>query len=114
VHGSNYLTSIGMTPFLIAARLADKRKRMFSQNSDDFFGIVNWIVLAHGRATSNNLALLLILTGLGSNHNFSASFALAMASSSVLPAAAQPGNSGNTADHRFVSGSNSTSKRNFI
>jgi hypothetical protein len=37
-----------------------------------------------------------------------------MASASVSPAVAQPGNSGNTADQRLACGSNSTNNRNFI
>jgi len=102
MHRYDYLAAIGMTPFLMASRLAEKRKTVLPQNSDDFFGITDWIAAAHGSATSNSLALLLSLTGPGSNHSPRASFALAMASSSVSPADAQPGNSGKTADHRFV------------
>lgn len=50
----------------------------------------------------------------GSNQRAKASFALAMASASVSPALAQPGNSGKTADQRWLSLSNSTTMRSFI
>jgi hypothetical protein len=50
---------------------------------------------------------------MGSNQSESASFALAIASSSVSPAEAQPGNSGKTADQRFVLSSKFTNKRKF-
>lgn len=52
--------------------------------------------------------------GDGSNQSASASFALAIASSSVSPAEAQPGSSGKKAAQRFVSGSCSTTSRNFM
>jgi len=57
---------------------------------------------------------LAVLISEGLNHNFRASLALLIASSSVSPAEAQPGSSGKTADHRFVRGSNSTRRRNFM
>ena len=50
----------------------------------------------------------------GSNHNSSASLALAMASSSVSPTEAQPGSSGKTEEYRPVSGSFSTIRRSFM
>jgi hypothetical protein len=114
MHRHDHLTSIGMTPFLVAARLPDEHKTVLSQNSDNFFAVANWVAVTHGSATSNILALLLSLIGPGSNQRLNASFALEIASSSVSPADAQPGNSGKTADHRLVSGSNSTSKRNVM
>jgi len=114
MHGHDHLPPIGMTPFLMTASLADQKETVFSQHSDDFFAVANWIAAARGTANSKSLAPLLNLTGAGSNHKTRASFALAMASSSVSPADAQPGSSGKTADQRFASGSNSTNKRNFM
>ena len=80
----------------------------------NILGVANWVAAAHGMANSKSLARLPNLTGACSNHKASASFALAMASSSVSPAEAQPGNSGNTADQLLTAGSNSTNKRNFM
>src|SRR5436309_2977984 len=52
--------------------------------------------------------------GDGSNQSSSASFAFRTASSSESPAEAQPGNFGKNAAYRFVSGSCSTTSRNFM
>jgi hypothetical protein len=70
--------------------------------------------LAQGRETSSSLASLPNSNSVGSNHNTRASFAWATASSSMSPAEPQPGSSGNTADQRFVSRSNSTTNRSFM
>src|SRR5208337_4022034 len=69
---------------------------------------------AHGSDTSSIFAPSAGLISEGSNHSSKASLALRTASSSVSPAEAQPGSSGNTADQRSVSGSNSTINRSFI
>lgn len=114
VHGHNRLPSVCMTPFLVAAGLPYQFKAMLAQNLDDFLGVANWKPLAHGMASSMSFAPLCSLTGEGSNQSSNASFALAMASASVSPAEAQPGNSGKTTDQRFVSESNSTKRRNFM
>ena len=114
MHGHNHLSAIFVTPFLVAARLGNHRKTMLAQNFDDFPCAANWIPAAHGTASSIIFAPLGNLTGTGLNQSASASVALATASASVSPAVAHPGTSGNTADHRFASGSNSTNKRNFI
>ena len=114
VHGHNQLTAIFVTLFLMAAGLRHQLKAVPAQNLDDFPGVADWESPAHGTASSMSFAPLFILTGAGSNQRFNASFALAMASASVSPAEAQPGSSGNTADQRFVSGSNSTNRRNFM
>lgn len=114
MHGHNHLPAIFMTPFLMAAGLRHQFKAVPAQNLDDFPGVANWESPAHGTASSINFAPLFILTGVGSNQSPNASLALAMASASVSPAEAQPGNSGKTADQRFVSGSNSTKRRNFM
>src|ERR1035441_10239071 len=95
--------------------MADRRTR--DENEDEDEGrrkAANWEPSAHGTASSIIFAPLFILKGAGSNHSSNASFAFAMASASVSPAEAQPGSSGNTADQRFVSGSNSTSRRTFM
>ena len=65
---------------------------------------------AHGTVTSTSFAFLCNFNGLGANHRASASRAFCTASASVSPALPQPGSSGKTADHRFASGSNSTSR----
>jgi hypothetical protein len=114
VHGHNHLAPIGVTPFLMTASLADQPEAVLPQDPDNFLGVANWVAAAHGIANSKSLARLLILTGTGLNQRESASFALAMASSSVSPAEAQPGSSRKTADHRLVTGSSSTNKRNFM
>ena len=114
VHGHNNLTAIFMTPFLMAASLPNHDKTMPTKHFDNLLGIANWKPAAHDTANSINFAPLLILTGDGANHRARASLALTMASASVSPALAHPGNSGNTADQRPVSGSNSTNKRSFM
>src|SRR5207253_6251102 len=68
----------------------------------------------HVSATSSTFAPAGNVTGAGSNHNSNASFALCIASSSVSPAEAHPGNSGKNAAQRLVSGSRSTTKRSFM
>jgi hypothetical protein len=114
VHGHNNLTAIFMTPFLMAASLPNHDKTMPTKHFDNLLGIANWKPAAHDTANSINFAPLLILTGDGANHRARASLALTMASASVSPALAHPGNSGNTADQRPASGSNSTNKRSFM
>ena len=114
VHGHDHLAAVFVTPFLVAARLGDHRKTMLAQNFDDFPCAANWIPATHGTASSIIFAPLGNLTGAGSNQSAKASLALVTASASVSPAVAQPGISGNTADQRLASGSNSTNNRNFI
>jgi hypothetical protein len=114
MHCNDHLAAIFMTPFLVAPRLGNHHKTILAQNFDNFSCAANWIPPAHGTASSIILAPLDNLIGAGSNQSASASWAFAMASSSVSPAVAQPGNSGNTADQRLASESNSTSNRNFI
>jgi hypothetical protein len=114
VHGHDHLPPILVSPFLMAAGLCNQHKAVLAQNLDDFLGVADWKPSAHGMASSISFAPLFILTGAGSNQSSNASFALAMASASVSPAEAQPGSSGNTADQRFVSESNSTRRRSFI
>jgi len=103
-----------MTPLLMAASLVHQQKAILPQNLGNFLGVADWMATAHGMANSKSFARLLNLIGTGSNHRESASFALAMASSSVSPAEAQPGNSGKTADQRLVLKSKSTNKRKFM
>lgn len=114
VHGDNYLTSILMPPFLMTTGLSNEGKPVLTENSDNFLCVANWKALAHETASSTSFAPFFNLTGDGSNQSRNASLAFAMASSSVSPAEAHPGNSGKTADHRFVSGSCSTKSRNFM
>ena len=114
VHRDDHLPAIRVTPFLMAAALDEKKETVPSQDADDVMGVTDGEMLAHGRATSSSLAPLCNSIGVGSNHNASASFALAMASVSLSPALPQPGNSGNTADHRFACRSYSITKRNFM
>jgi len=87
---------------------------VLSQYFDDFFCVANWKTAAHGTASSNSFAPFASFMGAGSNHKARASLAFSIASASVSPAVAQPGNSGKTADHRLISGSNSSRRRNFI
>ena len=114
VLGDDGLSSVRVTPFLVAAALAHEEKAVPSEHPDDLMGVADWEVPAQGRASSTSLACLRSFTGAGSNQRDSASLALVIASASVSPAVAQPGNSGNTADQRFVCESNSTSNRNFM
>jgi hypothetical protein len=114
VHGNYHLTPICMPPFLMAAFLTDHRKTVFTQDTNYFPGVADWEAFAHVSATSTTLAPGGTEAGDGSNHSSNASFALRIASSSVSPAEAQPGNSGKNAAHRFVSGSCSTTNRSFM
>lgn len=114
MHGHDDLAAISMPPFLVTARLSHQGEAVLPQDSDDLLRATDWKATAHGIASSTNFAPLFSFTGEGSNHNAKASRALAMASASVSPAVAHPGNSGNTADHRFASGSNSTKRRSFM
>ena len=114
MHGDDYLAAIWMTPFLVASFLAHQRKTMFTQDANDLFGGTNGEALAHVSATSKTFAPADKSTGVGSNQSSRASFAFLIASSSVSPAEAQPGNSGKNAAQRFVSESYSTTRRNVI
>jgi hypothetical protein len=114
MHGDNYLPTVGVTPFLMAAFLTDLAKSVFAQDSNDFFPAANRETLAHVSATSSTLAPGGNVTGAGSNHSSRASFALPTASSSVSPAEAHPGSSGKNAAQRLVLGSCSTTSRSFM
>ena len=114
VRGDDDLMSIGVPPFLMAAFLRDKGEAVPAQNAGDFGGGADRVVAAHVSATSSTLAPAGRSRETGSNHSARASRALAMASSSVSPALAQPGISGKTADQRSVDGSCSTTRRTFI
>ena len=119
-----------MTPFLVACFLAYQRKTMFAQDANDVLGCANRKALVDSRArcslhrlparrihlsaTSKTFAPAGKSTGAGSNQSSRASFAFWIASSSVSPAEAQPGNSGKNAAQRFVSESCSTTSRNFM
>ena len=113
--GDDDLSSVGVTPFLVAAALIHKEKLCRRNTRTTSRALqTDREAPAQGRASSTSLACLRSLTGEDSNQRASASLALAMASASVSPAVAQPGSYGNTADHRFVGASNSTSNRNFM
>ena len=114
VLGDDGLSPVRVTPFLVAAALVHEEKAVPTEHPDNVVGVTDWEVAAQGGASSTSLAFLRSLTGTGSNQRASASLALAIASASESPAVAQPGNSGNTADQRFVCESNSTSNRNFM
>jgi hypothetical protein len=114
VHGHDNLPTVGMTPFLVAALLADHAKAVAAQDEDNVLGGANWKALSHGSATSSTFAPVENETGDGSNQSSRASFALATASSSVSPAEAHPGSSGKKAAHLWASGSCSRTSRNFI
>lgn len=114
VLGDNDQSSVGVTPFLVAAALIHEEKTVSAQHADNIVGVADWKVPAQGRASSTSLAFLRSLTGVRSNQRASASWALAMASASVSPAVAQPGSSGKTADQRFVGASNSINNLNFM
>src|SRR6476659_4746562 len=101
-----------MTPLLVASFLAYQRKTMFAQDANDVLGCANREALAHVSATSKTFAPAGKSTGVGSNQSSSASFAFWIASSSVAPAQAQPGNSGKNAAHRVCLESCSTTSRN--
>ncbi len=114
VDGYDYLPAIRMTPLLMAVLLTGQDETISPQYAGDVLGIQDGKAGAHGSDTSSSFAPSAGLISEGSNHSSSASLALRTASSSVSPAEAQPGSSGNTADHRLVSLSNSTSNRSFI
>jgi hypothetical protein len=114
VHGNNHLPSISVAPFLVTAGLTDEIEPVLPQNFDDVFCVANWKSLAHGSETSTSFAFLFRGISDGSNQRANASLAFSIASFSVSPAEAQPGNSGKTADHRLASASNSTNNRKFM
>ena len=114
MQGHNYLPAIGMTPFLVAAFLANHGKTVFPKNTNNLLGFANRKAFAHVSATSSTFAPGGTETEDGSNQSSNASFALRIASSSVSPADAHPGNSGKKAAHRLLSGSCSITNRNFI
>src|SRR5437899_12385635 len=101
-----------MTPLFVASFLAYQRQTMFAQDANELLGCANREALAHVSATSKTFAPAGKSTGAGSNQSSRASFAVWIASSSVSPAEAQPGNSGKNAAQRSVSESCSTTKRN--
>src|SRR5438034_2580135 len=103
-----------MTPVLFRSFLAYQRKTMLTQDANDLLGCANREALAHVSATSKTFAPAGKSTGVGSNQSSRASFAFWIASSSVSPAEAQPGNSGKNAAQRFVSESCSTTSRNLM
>lgn len=110
----DYLTAVFMPPLLVTASLGNQLKSVLAKCFGNFLAIPHWKPLTHGRASSTILLPSLRFKGAGSNQSCIASLALAMASDSVSPALAQPGNSGKTADHRCVSEHCSTTSRNFI
>ena len=110
----DHLTSIGVTPFLMTAFLRDQPKAVPAENAHHFSRSANWEMLTQGSDSSTSLAPFLTSTGEGSNQSARASLAFSIASVSVSPADTQPGSSGKTAEKRFVSGSSSTRRRNFI
>ena len=114
VHGYDHLPAIGVSPFLVAAFLADHCKAVLAEDSDNFLAVADWEAFTHVSATSKTFAPAGTESGDGSNHNSNASFALRTASSSVSPAEAQPGSSGKKAAQRLVSGSCSTTSRSFM
>ena len=114
MHGHDHLPSVRVTPLLMAAPLAREHEVMPAEHAHDLLCAAYWKMLAQGRDTSSSFVPFLSLSFDGSNHNASASCAFWMASASVSPAEAQPGNSGNTADHLLASGSNSMNSRNFM
>ncbi len=114
VHGHDDPPPVGMAPFLVTTALAHTREAMLPENPDDIIGVTAWEALTQGKATSRSLPFFGMSRGVGSNHKERASLALATASSSVSPALAQPGKSGNTADQRPACASYSSSTRNFM
>src|SRR5438552_11308677 len=94
--GHDHLASIGMSPFLMTASLSNFDKVVTSQDTNDIVRAANGKALAHYAETSINLADSARGISVGSNQSSRASFALAIASSSVSPAEAQPGISGKT------------------
>ena len=89
-----------MAPLLVTAALTHAREPMPAEDPDDVIGVANWEAMTQGRATSRSLPFFGMSTGVESNHKARASLALATACSSVSPALAHPGRSGNTADQR--------------
>ena len=114
VHGNDDLPTVGMASFLMATALAHAPNAMLPENPEDIIGVTNWEAMTQGRATSRSLPFFGMSTGVKSNHKARASLALATASSSVSPALAHPGKSGNTADQRPACPSYSSSTRNFM
>ena len=112
--GDNYLTPIRMPPLLMAAFLTHFYEGIGPQHSNDGIRVADRKALSHYAVTSINLAVSARGISVGSNHSSRASLALAMASSSVSPAEAQPGSSGKTEEYRPVSESFSTIRRSFI
>ena len=110
----DHLAPLGIPPLLVATRLVDFLKPMLAQNPRHFLGVADRKPAAHAAETAKTLARPgnLILEGL--NHSERAWRAFRTASRSVSPAEAQPGISGKTADHRPVSRSSATTKRNFM
>src|SRR5205814_1580281 len=96
VIGDNNLATIRMSPLLMAAFLSDLGKTVAPQYANDIVCVANGKALAHYAETSTSLADSDRGISVGSNQSSRASFALAIASSSVSPAEAQPGSSGNT------------------
>ena len=114
VLGDDDLPTAGMAPLLVAAALRHAGEAMLPENPDDLIGIADWEAVTQGKATSRSLPFFGMSTGVESNHKARASLALATASSSVSPALAHPGRSGNTADQRLACASYSSSTRNFM
>lgn len=114
VHGHDHLPAIGVTPFLVAAFLADHVEAVPTEDAHHIVRGADWKADTHTSATSRTFDPLDKATGDGSNHKSRASFALRMASASVSPAVAQPGSSGKKADQRLVLGSRSTTRRSFM
>jgi hypothetical protein len=111
--GHDHLPPVRVSPFLMTAALTGEREAVLLQNLCDFSRGTDREPLAHGSASSRILAPCGNATSAGSNQRANASFAFAMASSSVSPELAHPGSSGKTADQRFTSESNSMTRRNF-
>src|SRR2546425_4629163 len=103
-----------MPPFLKAALLSWFNEGIAPQNANDIGRVADGKALAHYARTSINLADSARGVSVGSNHSSRASLALAMASSSVSPAEAQPGSSGKTEEYRPVPEFFSTIRRSFM
>ena len=65
VLGDDDLSSVGVTPFLVAAALVHQEKSVSAQHADDIMGVADWEVPAQGRASSTSLAFLRSLSGDG-------------------------------------------------
>jgi hypothetical protein len=114
VHGNDDLPPVGVAPLLVATTLTHAREAALAEHPNHFISVTDWEVVAQGKATSRSLPFFGMSTGLESNHNARACLPLATASSSLSPALAHPGKSGNTADQRPVCASYSSSSRNFM